>query len=67
MGCTRCASACASVEHGSEYIRVNRWATEALTGPSGPDRVDFVDDDVEQPGFNLVKPAASADVPAKQY
>ncbi|KIL58539.1 hypothetical protein M378DRAFT_170441, partial [Amanita muscaria Koide BX008] len=44
--------------------RVNRWATEALTES---DRVGVVDVDVEQPGFNVVKPvhtpAATADVP----
>ncbi|KIL55251.1 hypothetical protein M378DRAFT_18109 [Amanita muscaria Koide BX008] len=47
-------------------IGCTRWATEALTEPSGPDRVGVVDDDVEQPGFNVVKPAhapaATADV-----
>ncbi|KIL55546.1 hypothetical protein M378DRAFT_173564, partial [Amanita muscaria Koide BX008] len=59
MGCTRSATACAAVEEGSEYTRVNRWAAEALTES---DRVGVVDDDVEQPGFNVVKPAATADV-----
>ncbi|KIL55293.1 hypothetical protein M378DRAFT_18064 [Amanita muscaria Koide BX008] len=31
-----------------------RWGAEALTES---DRVSVVDDDVEQPGFNAVKPA----------
>lgn len=36
MGCTRCVKACAAVEQGSEYAFVRRWATEALTGSTGP-------------------------------
>lgn len=42
----------AAIEHGSKYACVSIWATQALTSRS----VGVVDDDVEQPRFNIAVP-----------